>query len=185
MPKRLCVTLLLIIGLLSSGCIPLFFAAGAGTGYLVSQKGSMKKVDRFFKNFGRSIRQTTRKIYGEKRTGQQIAYNSKKGLVLSIRKSQITPTRVNKGERVTLTLRYVLMGAPASGLQLMEKSRLMHGGKEESVLKTDSTTRENGTWENTLTFVVPDSAKPGRYTVVQELSVQKVRRSTSRSFRVL
>ncbi len=185
MPKRLCITILLIIGLLSTGCAPAFFAAGAGAGYLVSQKGSLKKVDRFFKNFGRSIRQTTRKIYSEKRTGQQIAYNSKKGLVLSIRKNEISPTRVKKGERVKLTLRYVLMGAPASGLQLKEKSRLMHGGKELSVLKTDSTNRENGTWENTLTFVVPESATSGRYTVVQELNVQRVRRSSSRSFTVL
>lgn len=67
---------------------------------------------------------------------------------------------------------------------MTEKSILLVGSKELTVLKDESTTKENGTWENTLTFTVPDSATPGEYTVRQELRAQKLTRSAQRSFTV-
>ncbi len=170
---RLTLTLLIATHLLLAGCAPATF------------KEPLRKVDRFFHDLGRSIKQTTRKITGEQPTGKQIHYQPQNGLVLKIKKAAIVPAKVKKDEQVTLTLQYVIMGAPATGLKVMEKSTLLIDGKALTVLKEDSTTKENGTWENTLTFAVPDSAKPGKYTVVTDLSAQGLARSSRRSFTVL
>ncbi len=57
-------------------------------------------------------------------------------------------------------------------------------GKELTVLKDESTERENGTWENTLTFAVPESAQSGKYTVTLRVSAQGQTRTAQRSFTV-
>ena len=168
---RLIIALLIAVTFLWAGCAPL--------------KEPMRKVDKFFQDLGKSIKQTTKKIRGEQPTGKQINYEPQNGLVLKIQKSSITPTKVKKDEQVTLTLQYVIMGAPAAGIKVTEKSTLLSDGKELTILKDESTTKENGTWENTLTFAVPDSAKPGKYTIIQELSAQGLTRSSPRSFTVL
>ena len=91
---------------------------------------------------------------------------------------------MKKGDQVTLTLQYALMGAPPAGVKVTDKSTLLIGGKELTVLKNESSTKENGTWESTLTFAVPESAAPGKYTVLQELSAQGKTRNARRSFTV-
>lgn len=160
------------VHLFVAGCAPAF-------------KEPIRKVDKFFQDLGTSIKQTTRKITGEQPTGKQINYEPRHGVVLTIQKVSIAPTKVKQGEQVKVTLQYVIMGAPAAGLKVTEKNTLLSGGKELTVLKDESTTKENGTWENTMTFAVPDSATPGKYTIHQELSAQGLTRSSRRSFTVL
>lgn len=120
-----------------------------------------------------------------KRTKKQSGPPPQTGLVFTIQKASISPANVKKGEEVKLILQYVIMGAPASGLKVTGKSTLSADGKDLTVLKEESTTKENGTWENTLTFAVPDSATSGKYTITQELSAQELTRSSQRSFTVL
>ena len=145
----------------------------------------IRTVDNFFQNISRSIQRTTRKITSEQPTRKQTNYQAHNKLVCTIQKASITPDNAAKGTQVTVTLQYVIRGAPPAGLKVTEKSILLADGKELTVLKDESTTKENGTWENTLTFTVPDSATPGKYTVRQELRTQKLSRSTLRSFTVL
>jgi hypothetical protein len=170
-PSRLTITLFVILSLFMAGCTS-------------GLREPLRKVDRFFQDLGQSIKHTTRKITGEQPTGKQINYQPQNGLVLTIQKASIAPTKVNNGQQVKLTLQYVLMGAPTAGLKVTEKSLLFRGDKELTVLKDESTTKENGTWEDTLTFAVPDSATPGKYTVLQEISAQGLTRSSRRSFTV-
>lgn len=171
-PARLSIVLFLAAHLLLAGCAPVF-------------QEPIRKVDRFFQDLGRSIKHTTRKIRGEQPAGKQKASESHNRLVCTIHKISIAPDKVKKGEQVKLTLQYGIMGAPPAGLKVTEKSILLTGGKELTVLKDESTTKENGTWENTLTFVVPDSATSGKYTILEELHCQGVTRSARRSFTVL
>ncbi len=125
------------------------------------------------------------KLGDVKRTKKQIDPPPQIGLVFTIEKASISPANVKKGEEVKLILRYVITGAPASGLKVTGKSTLSADGKDLTVLKDESAIKENGTWENTLTFAVPDSATPGKYTITQELSAQGLTRSSQRSFTVL
>ena len=144
----------------------------------------IRTVDNFFQNIGRSIQRTTRKITSEQPTRKQNNYQAHNKLVCTIQKTSIIPDNAAKGTQVTVTLQYVIRGAPPAGLKVTEKSILLADGKELTVLKDESTTKENGTWENTLTFTVPNSATPGKYTVRQELRAQKLIRSAQRSFTV-
>ncbi len=144
----------------------------------------IRTVDNFFQNIGRSIQRTTRKMTNEQPARKQTSSQSHNKLVCTIQKASIAPDEVKKGTQVTVTLQYVIKGAPTAGMQVTEKSILLAGDKELTVLKDESTTKENGTWENTLTFAVPESATPGTYTVLQELSVQGKTRSSRRSFTV-
>lgn len=129
--------------------------------------------------------QLIKKNAGEKPVGKQRRQNSPSGFVFTLQKVSISSDTVKKGEEVKLVLRYVIMGAPAEGVKVAGKSTLSIEGKELMVLDDKSTTKENGTWENTLTFAVPDSATPGKYTITQELSTQGLTRSSHRSFTVL
>jgi hypothetical protein len=83
-----------------------------------------------------------------------------------------------------LTLQYTIIGAPEKGVTIREKSSLSREGKVLTVLKDESSRKENGTWENTLSFAVPKSAKPGKYSVNLQISAQGQARSARRTFTV-
>ena len=169
---RLTIALLIAVHLLATGCTP-------------TLNEPIQKVDKFFQDLGYSINQTTRKITGEQPpTEKQRNYDAQNKPVFTIQKFSVTPAKVNKGENVKLTLQYVIMGAPAEGLKVKEKNTLATDGKQLTVLKDESTLRENGTWESVLTFAVPESAKSGEYIVRQELSAHGLFRSSRRTFTV-
>jgi hypothetical protein len=176
--------LLLLLLLPLAGCAPLFLAAGAGTGYVVTQKDGMAKVDRFFSDLEQSIRKSTRRLYSQARTLKMFPAERGKGLVLKIHKESVAPATAGKGDRVTVTIQYAVMGAAGSGVEVRERRALLFAGKELTVLSEDTTSRSNGTWENTLTFAVPASAEDGTYTVVQEVSAQGQKRTARSSFAV-
>ncbi len=184
---------------LLSGCAaPLLLtagAAGAGAGYVATQEKPRSQVEIFFNDLGRSIRQTTRRIsaglpgrhpasYREPTSRPSVASEPRSGFALKIQRSTLAPPTVNKGEQVTLTLQYMIMGAPEKGVTIREKSSLNRDGKELTVLKDESSEKENGTWENTLSFAVPASAQSGKFTVTLQISAQGQTRSTRRSFTV-
>ena len=144
------------------GCAPVVFTAGAGAGYVATQEKPRSALEEFFDDLGKSIRQTTRRLTGESKSTRAAVPGYRGGLALSIRQSTLAPTEVYKGEQVTLTLQYIVLGAPAGGISVRERSSLSKDGKELTVLKDESSQKENGTWENTLSFAVPASAKPGK-----------------------
>ncbi|MBM9536616.1 hypothetical protein [Desulfobulbus alkaliphilus] len=176
----LCIAALFLL----PGCAPLVVAAGAGAGYLVADQESRQKVDHFFQDLNKSIKKSTRRILGEQQTRKQIAHQPSAGFTLTIQQDTLTPTSVLPGERINLRVQYAIMGAPAAGIRISKQQTLFFAGKQVTVINKESTTRTNGTWENTLAFAVPKSAQPGTYTVKQEISAQGKTRSTQRTFTV-
>ena len=185
MSGKLVFPFLMIASFLLSGCAPVVFTAGAGAGYVATQEKPRSAIESFFDDLGKSIRQTTRLLTGESKETRAAVPGYRGGLALRIKKSTLAPTEVHTGEQVTLTLQYIVLGAPAAGISVRERSALNKDGKELTVLKDESGTKENGTWENTLSFAVPESAKPGKYTVTLQISTQGQSRSTRRTFTVL
>ena len=169
---------------LLSGCAPAVFTAGAGAGYVATQEKPRSALEEFFDDLGKSIRQTTRRLTGESKATRAAVPGYRGGLALSIKQSSLAPTEVYKGEQVTLTLQYIVLGAPAAGITVRERSALNKDGKELTILKDESSQKENGTWENTLSFAVPESAQSGKFTVTLQISAQGQTRSTRRSFTV-
>ena len=106
------------------------------------------------------------------------------GLALKIQRSTLAPADVHNGEQITLTLQYVDQWRPRTRGDDPGKKFPERDGKELTVLKDESSEKENGTWENTLSFSVPESAKPGKYMVTLQISAQGQTRSARRSFTV-
>lgn len=150
------------------------------------------QVENFFDDLGRSISQTTRRLTGEDqesrrpvRSRPQSQGQTVNALTLKVLQTSLKPVSVHPGDKVQVVLRYSIAGAPAKGIALQGKSTLLQDGKELAVLKEESATKENGEWEDTLSFVVPSSAKPGKYMVTLRISGQGQARTAQRSFTVL
>lgn len=185
MPGQLLFVLLVAASFLLTGCAaPLVITAGAGAGYVATREKPRSAVEAFFDDLGRSIRQTTRRITGEPSGRRSAPSAPSRGFTLKIQRSTLAPTEVDKGEQVTLTLQYLVTGASGKKVTIREKSSLGKDGKELTVLKDESSEKENGKWENTLSFAVPKSARSGKYTVTLQISAQGQIRSTRRSFTV-
>lgn len=172
----------LVTAFFLQGCAPLVFTAGAGAGYTATQEKPRNSIESFFDDLGRSIRQTTRKITGS--GSRRSSGGTTRSGVFRVRilRSTLAPTEVHKGEQVTMTLQYQITGAAGQGVSVREKGTLLKEGKELTVLKDESNVRENGTWENTLSFAVPESAKGGSYAVTLQISAQGQTRNARHSF---
>jgi hypothetical protein len=184
MSGKLTLLLLIVTCFLVNGCAPLLLTAGAGAGYVATKKEPRNKVETFFDDLGRSIRHTTRKITGAPSGSRSTSTANRGGSALKIQRSTLAPTVAYKGEQVTVTMQYAISGAPKKGVTVREKSSLSKGGKVLRVLKDESSRKENGTWENTLSFAVPKSATSGTYTVNLQVSAQGQVRSARRTFTV-
>lgn len=172
MTSRLLPVLLVLLGMVMAGCAPQY----------------RSRVENFFEDLGRSISQTTRRLTGDDQTSRRRPVKTstqRSGLALKVLHTSLKPVSVHPGDQVQVVLRYSIAGAPAKGLQLQEKSILLQGGRELAVLKEETSNKENGEWENTLSFVVPSSAKPGKYVVTMRISGQGQSRSAQQSFTVL
>jgi hypothetical protein len=186
MNARLLILVLFLLSPALGGCFPLFLAAGAGTGYVMTDEDSKAKVDKFFSDLEQSVRKTTRRISSEAKTKKTSASEQGNGeMVLKIYKNSVSPAKVARGERVRVILQYAVNGAAEAGVEIQERRALMFGSKELTLLSEDSTIRSNGIWENTLTFAVPPSAEPGTYTVTQEITTKGQKRTARNSFQVL
>jgi len=180
-------SLLCGLALLLEGCAPLVLTVGAGTSYAANRARSRSTVEIFFDDLGRSIQQTTRRLTGTGGRPRKTTSTSKSrnGLALKILQCSLAPSKVHPGDQVKVVLQYSIAGAPTAGVELVEKNSLMQGGKVLTVLKDERSTKESGTWENTLSFAVPQSAKPGEYTVKLQVSSKGTRRTVQRSFSVI
>lgn len=167
--------LLLALSLLLCGYAPLLLPAGdAKAGFLAPPQQPYASFESFLQGIGRTIQQTTRRITGrtEPTSRRTTTRTASDGMRLDIQRSTLAPTVVYKGEKITVTLQYLIDGAPEKGVIIHEKSTLSKGGKVLTVLKDETTQKENGTWENTLSFAVPRSAQAGNYVVSLQISAQ-------------
>jgi hypothetical protein len=186
MNLRLLILLLLLLTPALGGCFPLFLAAGAGTGYVMTDEESKAKVDKFFRDLEQSVRKTTRRISSEVKTKKTSASDQgNSDMVLKIHKNSVSPAKVSRGESVRVILEYEVMGAAEAGVEIQERITLVFGSKGLTLLSEDSTIRSNGIWENTLTFAVPASTEPGTYKVTQEIATKGLKRTARSSLQVL
>lgn len=166
--------LLLAVYILVSGYASLLHPTGVEAGFMAIPEQPSASFESFLQGIGRTIQQTTRKITGrpEPTYRRTSARTTSAGMKLDIQRSTLAPTVVYKGEKITVTLQYLIDGAPEKGVTIREKSTLSKGGKILTVLKDETNLKENGTWENTLSFAVPRSAQAGNYVVSLQISAQ-------------
>ena len=136
---RLLLVLLLACGPWLTGCAaPVIIAAGVGTGYVMTDDRSRRKVDRFFQDLSRSVKQTTRRLSGDQPARRTSVSGRTAAFTLRVRKTTLAPATVGKGATVTVTLQYALSGGPADGSRVEVKRSLLKEGKRLTVLNTET-----------------------------------------------
>ncbi len=175
---------LLLVTLLGSGCAPVLLAAGAGAGYYAGNKKAARKVDRFFRELADSITTSSRRTSGARQTERLHGYSRGSGALVELQQSTLRPKKVARGEKVTVTITYAVMGAPQDGIRVRETRELRMGGRRLSLLRQENLTRKNGTWESTLVFRVPTTARKGTYEVLQSVRAEGTELRTRAVFTV-
>jgi hypothetical protein len=161
-----------VLCILLSGFALIFTPIESAAGFMATPEQPSASFESFLQGIGRSLEQTSRRITGRQPYRRATSTSQSRETTLNIQRSTLAPTVVYKGEKVTMTLQYLISGAPEKGITIREKSMLSKDGKVLTVLKDESSQKENGIWENTLSFVVPGSAKSGNYVVSLQLSTQ-------------
>ncbi|HHB77074.1 MAG TPA: hypothetical protein ENK84_11125 [Desulfobulbus sp.] len=167
------------------GCVPLFLAAGAGAGYIVTDKKAARKFDRFLHDLAGSITTSAHRIAGSRQTARKYRYRKGTGATVRLQKSSLEPKTVGRGDKVTGVMIYAVLGAPAKGMVVREKRELWFNGHRLSTLQNKSIRRENGTWKSRLVFKVPQSALKGTYELRQQVSFQGKTLKATRKFTLL
>ncbi len=183
--KNIVVLCVLVSGWWCAGCAPVFLAAGAGGGYLLEREGAWDKVGKVFRGTEATTSTSSRKIQPEEGRSRNRAAAGQHELALKIEQNGLSARTVQAGSTMVIRLQYVLEGAASGGQELRERCSLSFQGHEVAVLKDDQVVRASGTWENTLTFVVPPDVEPGEYTLVQQVSGQGISQHVQRIFTVL
>ena len=171
--------------LTAQGCVPLFLAAGAGAGYVATNKKAAHKFDKFLHDLARSITISAHRITGYRQTAKKYRYRKGTGATVRLQKTSLGPKTVGRGDKVTAVMIYAVLGAPAKGMVVREKRELWFSGHKLSTLQNKSIRRKNGTWKSRLVFKVPQSALNGTYEVKQQISLQGKARKTTRKFTLL
>lgn len=109
----------------------------------------------------------TRQAKTAEETYKDYQYEPDAGFKLDMKGGGVSPSVASPGDKVTATVQYATLGAPPGGVQVHEMRTLKKDGEALLVLHDETVTREDGTWENTLEFQIPNDAEPGTYTVAE------------------
>jgi hypothetical protein len=171
--------------LLLQGCAPLILVAGAGAGYLAADKKAARKVGKFFNDLSKSSHSSSRRISGTRQTAKKYKYKKGAAPLVRLQTTSLKPSSVARGEKLTITITYGVLGGPRKGLTVTEKKELWFNNKCLAVLQDESVTRKNGTWKSRLVFKVPESAAQGTYTVKQSITFKGKTKQSNKKFKVL
>lgn len=143
---------------------------GAGLGYLIASE----------------LEKSSRMVHNDQATRDRISHTGNNGQVLQIQESRIQPSSVIKrGDKVTVAVQYVVMNDVDSGCTVKETKSIWHDGVQESVLDESLVQRENGTWESTISFELPENAQPGEYEIRQVIATNEQTRVSAVPFTVI
>lgn len=104
---------------------------------------------------------------------------------LTFEKAILLPIQVYCGEEVTVKMIYRIAGTGDLPVMLQGEKTLWHNGVKIRTLSNDEVERKDGLWENSLNFIVPDSAEEGEYTIEQKMILEKEVISSTSIFKVV
>ncbi|PIE72410.1 MAG: hypothetical protein CSA20_08060 [Deltaproteobacteria bacterium] len=158
---------LLCLMLLTQGCFPIFIAAVGAGGYLSANEEARENFKGFLTGIDQSLKTTTSRIASEEKTREKNGYRDVKGVALEIESFTVSPEKVRPGGKILVTVQYSLLGAGEEGVLIKDAKTLWYDKRSVTTLGDESVKRKNGTWESSLSFVVPDSAQKGKYKIKQ------------------
>lgn len=125
-----------------------------------------------------------RKVREEAATAQYYQYQPAQGVKVYNEGVKVAPNRVTKGETVQASMEYAVLGAPTSGINVIEKRVLKKDGEVLTALEEESVTRTNGTWVSTVDIEVTPEVEPGNYEIAQTLETPQGTFSNTEAFTV-
>lgn len=111
----------------------------------------------------------------QRRTAQETAvihqYQPAQGQKIYAESATCSPSVAQRGQDLEAQMEYAVLGSPAGGTPVKETRILRKDGQDVATLDDETYTRSDGTWVSTVTFAVPKNAEPGKYTIVQTVSI--------------
>jgi|GEM_PF-3580803 len=143
--------------LFSQGCTP-------------ELKQTLTNFENYMIELDKTLQKKVRKILDEEDTKKSINYKESTGLLIEITSFKVDPSHVKREEKVHLSVEYSVLGADKGGVQIRDTKILLHNNKTIATLSDEEIKRKNGTWESTMTFIVPKSADLGLHKVKQAVT---------------
>lgn len=116
-------------------------------------------------------------------TEQDYDYAPDQGFQMDLQGISVQPATVQRGERVTATASYAVLGTGGNA-KVQETATLRKDGVPVKTLSSRSVTRQDGTWELIIEFRIPRDADTGTYVVEQSLNANGQNRSAQAVFQV-
>lgn len=92
------------------------------------------------------------------------------GCVLRLDKVQIEPDRARPGTTLHLSTTYTILTHEQIALPVSIIRNIFFQGKSLGRTKSVDMRRNNGTWNQEITFTLPANAKPGTYTLITKIN---------------
>lgn len=133
-----------------------------------------------------NIKTQTNQVYNQQKTKQLITQNGKQGKVVQVHSQSVEPsTQFHPGDVVTVRFRYIVMDPHQYEVAVHETKSLWYHGAKKAVFEDQTITRENGTYESTISFQIATDAKKGNYVIRQDLNSGHVSDSSLAQFSVI
>jgi hypothetical protein len=92
------------------------------------------------------------------------------GCVLRLERVEVRPSQAHRGETLKLNTVYTLLTPEQVALPVAITREIVFQGKSLGKTKNVETRRLNGTWNQEITFTLPENAVPGDYTLITRIS---------------
>ena len=122
---------------------------------------------------GGGVRWTRYQTQKEQAREQAVArynYCPTGGCVVRLEDVQISPSRAEKGDTLTLTTTYTILTPENVPIPLTISRNLLYQGKSLGQVKAMNARNKNGTYTQKIDFTLPAGAVPGIYTLVTRIS---------------
>ena len=122
-------------------------------------------------------------IRGQDRTEKTYAYKPEHGALLLFEEATTLPHSVSPGKTVEAWIQYVVLGG-AEETAVTEQRMLLWEDRVVCELSSKTYTRRNGTWLSQQQYVMPRSAPPGDYMIIQRVNTDEALVTGMTRFRV-
>lgn len=147
-------------------------AVGAMTGLVVHGIKTQRTKDA----------QQTAQRYQQQNNNQP--YKSEQGLKIYGSDANITPSKVKRGQTVSASVEYGVLGSGPDGVKVSEKRMLRQNGNVIRELSKQDFVRTDGTWQSSLDIDIPQSLNPGQYEIVNLIASRDTQYERALTFTV-
>ncbi len=113
-----------------------------------------------------AVQSTTKQVKTAAQTKSGISKANQNKPVLAVSEKSLLPSqRVKPGEKMTVTVTYIVYDNYTRKKPVREVKSIWHNGEQIKVLGDKEEMRDNGTYESLLSFKLPEQVEKGQYEI--------------------